>query len=384
MATQITNHKCPACTGPLHFVGESGKLECDYCGSSYEVAEIEALYSEKEEKAKEAFKEAGEDEKEDSYEDIGEYTLSSEDGEGNGDWNAERMKAYNCPSCGAELICDDTTAATSCPYCDNPTVIPGQFDGSIKPDYIIPFKLDKKAAVEALKNFYKGKFLLPKVFSDANHIDEIKGIYVPFWMFSAETEGNIVFNATKTHVYRSGDYEVTKTNHYKVTRSGRAFFEKLPTDASSKMADDYMDSLEPFNYGELKPFSTAYMPGYLADRYDVSVEECSPRADLRFRNSLTDLLRDDVKGYATVTTSSKNIKLTRGEVKYAMLPVWVLNTHWNDNKYTFMMNGQTGKFVGELPIDKKKYNILRLGVALASTLILGFAGVGGMIASLIL
>ena len=43
MAEQITNYKCPACTGPLHFVGASGKLECDYCGSSYSVEEIEAI-----------------------------------------------------------------------------------------------------------------------------------------------------------------------------------------------------------------------------------------------------------------------------------------------------------------------------------------------------
>ena len=51
MAAQVTNYQCPSCTGPLHFVGASGKLECDYCGSTYDVAEIEALYAEKEEKA---------------------------------------------------------------------------------------------------------------------------------------------------------------------------------------------------------------------------------------------------------------------------------------------------------------------------------------------
>ena len=51
MPTQVTNYQCPGCTGPLHFVGASGKLECEYCGASYDVAEIEALYAEKEEKA---------------------------------------------------------------------------------------------------------------------------------------------------------------------------------------------------------------------------------------------------------------------------------------------------------------------------------------------
>ena len=54
MPEKIINYKCPACTGPLHYVGESGMLECDYCGSKYTVAEIESLYKEKVESAAEA------------------------------------------------------------------------------------------------------------------------------------------------------------------------------------------------------------------------------------------------------------------------------------------------------------------------------------------
>ena len=47
MEATINTYQCPACTGPLHFAAGSGKLECEYCGSSYEVAEVEALYAKK-------------------------------------------------------------------------------------------------------------------------------------------------------------------------------------------------------------------------------------------------------------------------------------------------------------------------------------------------
>ena len=162
MPTQVTNYQCPACTGPLHFVGASGKLECEYCGASYEVAEIEALYAEKEEKAAAAQQAAEEA-------NAGQNP-PSEDGDAwdtsgfSEDWGTEGdgMRAYSCPSCGAELICDENTAATSCPYCGNPTVVPGQFSGQLRPDFIIPFKLSKEDAVKALKDHYKGKILLPK------------------------------------------------------------------------------------------------------------------------------------------------------------------------------------------------------------------------------
>ena len=196
------------------------------------------------------------------------------------------MRAYSCPSCGAELICDESTAATSCPYCGNPTVVPGQFSGQLKPDFIIPFKLSKEDAVKALKNHYKGKILLPKSFTQENHVQKIQGVYVPFWMFDGEAEGDACYEATRSHTYRSGDYEITKTEHYDVYRAGFLSFEKIPADASSKMPDDHMDSIEPYDYQELKPFSTAYLPGFLADKFDVTVEQCLQRADQRCEASI--------------------------------------------------------------------------------------------------
>ena len=156
MATQVTNYQCPACTGPLHYAGASGKLECEYCGSAYDVAEIEKLYAEKEAAAETqaaAATAAQAAEAEELGEDQGEYAANGES------WNPEGMKAYSCPSCGAELVCDETTVATSCPYCGNPSIVPGQFTDMRKPDYVLPFKLDKKAAEEALRKYYKGCLL---------------------------------------------------------------------------------------------------------------------------------------------------------------------------------------------------------------------------------
>ena len=140
--------------------------------------------------------------------------------------DGEGMKAYSCPSCGAELICEATTAATSCPYCGNNTIVPGQFGGTMKPDYVIPFKLDKKAAVAALKKHYSKKFFLPRAFSSGNHLEEVQGIYVPFWLFDAGAEADCRFHATRSHTHTDGDYRVTVTEHFDVRRSGTMEFER--------------------------------------------------------------------------------------------------------------------------------------------------------------
>ena len=354
MPAQVTNYQCPACTGPLHFVGSSGKLECDYCGSKFDVAEIEALYAEKEQKAAEAQKAA---EKTQQKAQSAAETSGWDTSELGSDWGEDsaRMRSYSCPSCGAELICDETTAATACPYCGNPSVVPGQFSGSLRPDYVLPFRLSKDDAVKALKAHYKGKPFLPRMFTQENHVQEIKGVYVPFWMFDGEAEGSAQFEATRSRCYRSGEYEVTETDHFDVFREGSIAFARVPVDASSKMPDDYMDSIEPFDYKDLKAFSSAYLPGFLADKYDVSAEESAQRADTRCEGTLVAALADTVEGYDFCTPVSQDIQLHRGKAHYALLPVWMLSTKWDGKNYLFVMNGQTGKLVGDLPTSAGKF-----------------------------
>ena len=306
MANQVTNYKCPACTGPLRFDSATGKLQCDFCGSSYEVAEVEKLYAEKDAQAAGAFRQAEEQAAAD-----GEWASAS-----GSDWgaDAEKLRVYSCPSCGAELICDETTSATSCPYCGNNTIVPGQFSGALKPDYVLPFKLDKAAAVAALKKHYGGKKLLPKAFSNENHIEEVKGVYVPFWLYDGSAEVDVRCHGTKVSGYSTARENVTVTNHYDVRRAGTVRFERVPVDASSKMPDDHMDAIEPFDYTQMQPFSTAYLPGYLADKYDVTVDDSRARADRRSRETLENALRETVTGYGTCVTDRTDIRLHRGKV----------------------------------------------------------------------
>ena len=192
-------------------------------------------------------------------------------------------------------------------------------------------------------------------------------MYVPFWMYDGKASGSIQFHATRVHTYRVGDYEITETSHYDVSRSGSLCFEKIPVDASSKMPDDYMDSIEPYDYSDLKPFSTAYLPGFLADKYDVSVEESRERADLRCAGSLVSALKDTVSGYTTCNEKNRDIYLKRGKVHYALLPIWILNTKWEGKDFLFVMNGQTGKLVGNLPVSTKR--VIGLFAAIAASLI---------------
>lgn len=334
---ELLEYKCPACGGAINFDSSLQKMKCPFCDTEFDM---------------ETLKEFDEGLKGEQPDEMVWETQSGsqwEEGEASG------INAYVCKSCGGEIVADANTAATSCPFCNNPVVMTGKLSGLLRPDYVIPFKLDKKAAKAGLMKHLQGKRLLPKVFKDQNRIEEIKGVYVPFWLFDADADANIRYRATRVRSWSDSNYHYTETSFFSVWRAGSLRFERVPVDGSTKMADDLMESIEPYNFTEAVDFQTAYLAGYLADKYDVLADESITRANDRIRRSTEQIFSSTVNGYATVVPESTNIRLQNGSAKYALYPVWLLNTVWNGNKYTFAMNGQTGKFVGDLPLDKGAY-----------------------------
>lgn len=332
----IQDFKCPCCDGAIEFDSTLQKMKCPYCGTEFETETIEAYNN--------ALNTDGDN--------------MSWDTSAGSEWDkeeADTLRSYICNSCGGEIVGDATTAATECPFCGNPVVMSEQFAGSLKPDYVIPFKLDKKAAKEALKQHYKGKLLLPDMFKTQNHIDEIKGIYVPFWLFDTDVDANMQYKASRIRAWSDSRYNYTETSYYFVMRGGSIGFQRVPVDGSSKMDDILMESIEPFDFSEAVDFKTAYLAGYFADKYDVDSEQSIVRANERIRRSTEEAFRDTVNGYTTVTPVASSLNLINGNAKYALYPVWLLNTNWKGEKYTFAMNGQTGKMVGDLPMDKSKF-----------------------------
>lgn len=363
--SELLEYKCPHCGGAVKFDASSQKLKCPYCDTEFDVGSLN--------QSNENQNDASEEAREEIFDKPDEISWDSDENSWQ-EGEQEGMMVYYCNSCGGEIMVDKSTAATSCPYCGNPVVIKGQLSGAMRPDLIIPFKIDKKAAKAALMKHVSSKKLVPKIFKDTNHIDEIKGVYVPYWLFTCDAYANILYNAENVRHWSDADYDYTETSYYEIYRSGNIGFNDIPVDGSSKMDDTLMESIEPFNLSEGVNFQTAYLSGYLADKYDVTVDASIPRANERLKNSASSAFRSTVNGYTAVSTKSSQINVSNGIYKYALYPVWILNTTWKDQKFTFAVNGQTGKIVGNLPLDK--------GAFWKWTALLG-AGIGAIIYALL-
>ena len=361
MPDTSVSYKCPKCGAPLTFLPGHNHVTCAFCDAKISIAEMDALYAQKEEQAAQAAEKAEEKEAQWNTKNAG----SAWDGA-----ETANMMIQTCSSCGAELVSDGNTMATECAYCGSPNMIPSQFGGMLRPDYVIPFQKTKQDAIAALKEFYSEglrKYILPTAFTSENRIKEIQSMYVPFWLFDAHISADANYLAERSSSRDTENETVTETSHYRCERSGEMTFHGIPVDASVRMDDSFMDSIEPFDYSELVPFSAAYFTGHIADKYDVDAEASVPRADKRVHESAVGVLEGTVTGYDRCSLDGEaSVIKEDGTVSYAMAPVWILTTKYHEKPYTFMMNGQTGKVVGSVPIDRAKVLLYSIIPALVS------------------
>lgn len=342
--SELMDYKCPNCGGALDFDPNLETLKCPFCDSEISVAalkEMDAVLN---------------TQKPDEF---------NWDNTKTEEWvqaENEGLFSFVCNSCGGEIVGDENTAATSCPYCGNPVVMSGRLSGVLKPDYVIPFKLDKKAAVSALKDYVSKKKFAPNTFKSENRLNEIKGMYVPFWLFDTDADANAFYVGTTTRTWSDSKYRYTATSYYNIHREGSMRFENIPVDGSTKMPDELMESIEPFRFDEAVDFQTAYLAGFFADKYDVSVEDSINRANERVKESCEDTLRNTVTGYTSLETKSCEVFTNNGASKYALYPVWLLHTVYKGQQLEFAVNGQTGKIVGNIPVSKAKLTGLGAGL----------------------
>lgn len=353
---QVLEYKCPNCGAGLPFQEDSQKLTCPYCDSAFDPEEVLSFHEKLAQEEAETI-------------DWDETSHTDWD-----DAEAENLRTFTCPSCAGVLLTDDVTAATFCPYCGNPTILPGRLSGGLRPDGVIPFKLGKDDAKAAFLRLCKGKPLLPKFFARDQQIEKITGMYVPFWLYDCDSDFYASYRATRVRHWSDSQYHYTRTSYYHVVRRAYAEFDRIPVDGSTKMDDSLMESIEPFDYGQMVDFETAYLSGFLADKYDVEAKDGEGRIRQRVNVSMEDLIAPSLIGYTSVIPKVKKTNIHHSKAKYVLLPVWMLTTQYNGKSYTFAMNGQTGRMTGSLPISAKRCWAWFGGIA---------AGVAALVAGII-
>ena len=341
----LQNYKCPSCGASLNYDPSSDTGKCDYCGSHFTLEEIEA------------FNKPGSDQE----------TEVSEA-------KIEEIRGYSCDNCGAEVVSDATTSSTFCYYCHSPVILKPQVQGEFKPDYILPFAIDKKKAQDIFLNWAKSHTYVPRSFTDSSQLEKITGVYLPYWYADVETTVNVQGTGTKTHVYTRGETEYTEREVYEVNINGDFEIKHIPELAFTQIDRDLVKSIDNFSGDQLREFNMLYLSGFFSERYDIPKDEVKDRLMAQADNYVNDYIQSQLTAYDSVNKTEDQVDIDLKKISYVLLPTWILTYQYFGKNYVYMLNGQNGNAYGELPVDRVKLGI-RSGIIFL--IILAIALLGG-------
>ncbi|WP_368251293.1 TFIIB-type zinc ribbon-containing protein [Enterococcus sp. 2201sp1_2201st1_B8_2201SCRN_220225] len=356
---EVITHKCPNCGGALTFDPADQKFHCPYCLSIFTEAEVSEF---------EAKQKAAQMVDEDNSTATGTTEdAASKDTTTETETSAEgTMELYLCPSCGAEIVTDTTTAATFCYYCHNPVVLQGRLSGKFLPDKVLPFAITKEEAVESFLNWSQKKWFVPKDFFNKDQVAKLTGVYFPYWNVNAQADGGLNGTGTSLRVWIVGDIEYTETKQYEVRRAGRFRFSNLVKNALSKNTQQKMvESVQPFQLEQAVNFKDQYLAGFQAEKRDIEYQTLASDVEQELKGYGENLLKNTVGSFTTFSVQSSHLELTDTKKEYLLLPVWLVTYQADDDRkktFYYAMNGQTGKVAGILPISYKKLGLVAGGI----------------------
>ena len=334
--------KCPNCGSNLTLNADTGLLDCPNCGSSFDPQKLAVTVEELEAKQAEPTDPS--------------QAPAQADAQAQAQGEAQPQEApeqteFVCNACGAKLVTDSHTAATFCAFCGSPALVGKRLTEQFQPQYMIPFKYSRKSAEEAFIQWAgKGKWT-PFGFVSKKNVQKMTGLYVPFWLFNINATIDAKGTATKSH-YR-GDDEIIESFNFE--RKAQLYWNNVPLDGETRIDDDLMEAIEPFDFEALMPYDYRYLPGFYADRYDQTPQDLSGRATKRGIDGINQALNSSLKGTYDRFTIKENLsRIDSMEANYALLPVWFLSYKYRNKYYYFAMNGQTGEVAGQVPVSPVK------------------------------
>ncbi len=350
-------YKCINCGGPLEYNAQKLKFACEYCRSEYTEQQLKDHFGNLDD-------------------DLDQQMQSEEQSEQD---QLYGTALYSCNSCGAEVIAEtENTAATFCVYCHSPVVISNRLTGQFRPNKVIPFKISEEDAKNKFREFCKKKKFLPGNFLSDAQLDMMKGVYYPYWLVDSNKDGGIRATAKKVKEWKDGDYEYKETKIYRVVREGRINFTGYPhTAINDENHAKALKYVNPFDDEEFRPFTMAYLSGFLAEKRDLERTDVQSEVDKELADYAKKIYRETVEGYDSVTIDDFHIRTLDEHWDYGLMPVWLMTFKYNDKDYMYAMNGQTGKNYGELPVSGGKLAILGVGMFILFSVLAFFLLFGG-------
>lgn len=250
---------------------------------------------------------------------------------------------FECQSCGASMSFDATSGSLRCPFCGSTGMQRKEDQRVLKPKRVVRFRVGRQDAEREFRQWLGRGFWRPGDLIRKSIVEKITMVYVPYWVFSADTltywtadSGNVPVGA--------------RSNWYPVSGDHRGHYEGLLVGASSALSPQETDVLCPFDLDEGVPPEEVDLDPVTVEQFTVPRKYARPIA----RQLLERLEHQSCQRKYLSRGSRKlqvNVRLARLSSYPVLLPVWIMAYRYRGDIYRFLLNGQTGKATGRAPLS---------------------------------
>jgi len=355
MPEGVRQFPCSQCGARVEFAPGTDALECPYCGTRTEIPASNAVIEERD------FQHA-----------LGALEQEAE---------TEEVASVSCGSCAALVDPPPDTEAFPCPYCGTSIVAAAKSRRLIKPQALLPFHIARERATELFRTWIRKLWFAPNALKKLARLEgRLQGLYAPYWTYDAAT-------VTRYTGQRGDNYTVTRTRT--VTRNGRRVteryqateirwrpaagavsrdFDDVAVVGSRSLPRDLAEELEPWDLGNLVPYADEYLPGFIAERYQVDLRQGWGRATERMEEVIRRDVERDIGGdhQRIHTLDTRHSDVT---YKHVLLPMWICSYRYRDKVYRFLVNARTGEVQGQRPWSWVKIGLAVMVVAAIAAIV---------------
>jgi len=290
-----------------------------------------------------------------------------------------------CGTCGAETSMPPDATAGSCPFCGGGIVATATSKKAIRPQGVLPFKIDRKQSIQLFQQWVNGLWFAPSALKKRAECSAIHGVYVPAWTYDANTEtdytGERGEHYWETESYTETDaqgHTVTNTRQVQRTRwwpaSGhvRNRFDDLLVMATRTLPPKHLNHLQPWDWPALTAYEDEYLSGFAAESYQVSLGEGFDTAKQLMEPTIRSTACQDIGGdeqrVSSMQTDYRDVTF-----RHLLLPVWISAYQFQGRAFRFLINARTGAVRGERPYSFWKIAGLVVGILLLIAIIFAIA-----------
>ncbi len=291
-----------------------------------------------------------------------------------------------CQACGAVIEAGPGTIGTQCAYCRSTLVDSDR--GRVAIDRVGPFRIPRSAAESSLRAHVANNIWAPNAIRTAArsarvHTDDLRGVLVPFYAYTATVRGTyqsrigIEWFRSTTRKNEKGEIEkelIRECEWFGLRGSAAIELEDHVVSASTGLSNDETRAIGTFDLGRAYPFDPRLIAGFLAELPSRSRAEVDRDADQSIRTVAEKTVRRRLLPGDEKKLDSFKATVAVHHVQLVLLPVWVASFRVSGKVVRLLINGQTGRCVGKVPVSGTKVALaIILGAAalIAAYILLG-------------